>query len=45
MQKLKTVGAVHTHTHTHTHTSNSIKITEGGNTFFSDNKKQADYIK
>ena len=28
-----------------THTSNSIKITEGGNTFISDNQKQADYIK
>ena len=37
MQKLETVVAVHT--------SNSIKITKGGNTFISDNKKQADYIK
>ena len=27
------------------YTSNSIKITKGGNTFISDNKKQADYIK
>ena len=27
------------------HTGNSIKITKGGNTFISDNKKQADYIK
>lgn len=26
------------------YTSNSIEIKEGGNTFISDNKKQADYI-
>ena len=41
MKKYESLVAVHTHTHT----SNSIKITKGGNTFISDNKKQADYIK
>ena len=45
MKKYESLVAVHTHTHTHTHTSNSIKITKGGNTFISDNQKQADYIK
>ena len=39
MKKYESLVAVYIHT------SNSIKITKGGNTFISDNKKQADYIK
>ena len=45
MQKLKTVGAVHTHTHTHTHTIHFNKINTKANSLaFACNIKKTDYM-
>ena len=46
MQRLKTVGAVHTHTHTHTHTLQFNEINKKATKLaFNCNRKKTDYIK
>ena len=39
MQKLKTVGAVHTHTHTHTHTQHFYRTLLQNTKFIGENRK------